>query len=293
MTVPLPLVGSRAFLGRGRQPIGVCLGVIGSEAGWWLESARRLEAAGYAGVWAWDHFIGRGDRTTPVLECWTMLALAAGSTSRIAVGSFVANVMNRHPAVLARMAGTLQAASGGRVVLGIGIGGHDDEHEAYGIPFPGVPDRVRHLEEAVAVIRALWSGGPVTRESPFYPLRDATAFPVPVPPPPIVVGGETPAGARLAARIGDGWTGFDDRFLEHEPRYREALEAAGRRRADVVVLLGVQGGWGAGDALRGSPWVEAPLAALAEWQERGADGVVVQARTQSDVDALVAAAERW
>jgi alkanesulfonate monooxygenase SsuD/methylene tetrahydromethanopterin reductase-like flavin-dependent oxidoreductase (luciferase family) len=291
--VVLPQTGPREFLAHGRRPIGVCLGVIGADAGWWLDSAERLEAAGYAGVWAWDHFVGRGRRTTPVLECWTMLATTAGRTSRITVGSFVANVMNRHPAVLARMAGTLQVASGGRLVLGMGIGGHPDEHAAYGIPFPEAPDRVRHLEEAVAVIRALWTGGPVTRPSPLYPLVDAMAHPVPSPPPPIVVGGETAAGVRLAARIGDGWTGFSDRFGEHEPRFREALEAAGRPREDVVVLLGVQDGWGAGDALRGSPWVAAPREALAEWQERGADGVVVQARTPADVEALVAAAERW
>jgi alkanesulfonate monooxygenase SsuD/methylene tetrahydromethanopterin reductase-like flavin-dependent oxidoreductase (luciferase family) len=220
--------------------------------------------------------------------------MAAGRTDRISVGSFVTNVMNRHPAVLARMVGTIQAATGGRAVLGIGIGGHPEEHAAYGIEFPPVPERIARLEEAVAVIRALWTGGPVTRPSPFYPLVDAVAHPVPDPVPPIVVGGETPAGARLAARVGDGWTGFSDRFEELEPIYRAALETAGRRRADTVVLLGVQGGWGAGDSLPpGSPWVERPREALAEWQARGADGVVAQARTPADVDALVLAAERW
>jgi alkanesulfonate monooxygenase SsuD/methylene tetrahydromethanopterin reductase-like flavin-dependent oxidoreductase (luciferase family) len=282
-----------ALLRVGRQPIGVSLGVIGVEPGWWLDSVGRLEAAGYAGVWAWDHFMGRGAAATPVLECWTMLALAAGRTERMTVGSFVTNVMNRHPAVLARMVGTLQVASGGRAVLGIGIGGHPAEHEAYGIDFPSAPERAARLEEAVAVIRGLWTGGPVTRPSPFYPLRDAVALPAPAPPPPIVIGGETPVGTRLAARIGDGWTGFSDRFVELEPIYREALAMAGRRRADSVVLLGVQGGWGAGDSLRDSPWIEDPLVELARWQELGADGVVVQARTPADVDALVVAAERW
>ncbi len=283
-----------AFLRRGRRPIGVCLGVIGVEPGWWLDSAVRLEAAGYAGIWAWDHFVGRGVATTSVLECWSMLAMAAGRTERSTVGSFVTNVMNRHPAVLARMVGTIAVATGGRAVLGIGIGGHAAEHEAYGIDFPAIPERVARLEEAVAVIRALWTGGPVTRPSPFYPLVDAVAHPVPVPPPPIVVGGETLAGARLAARVGDGWTGFSDRFVELEPIYREALEAAGRRRADTVVLLGVQDGWRAGDSLTpDSPWIARPLEALAEWHDRGADGVVVQARTPADVDWLVTAAERW
>jgi alkanesulfonate monooxygenase SsuD/methylene tetrahydromethanopterin reductase-like flavin-dependent oxidoreductase (luciferase family) len=282
-----------AFLHRGRQPIGVSLGVIGVAADWWLESAGRLETSGYAGIWAWDHFMGRGAAPTAVLECWTMLALAAARTERVTVGSFVTNVMNRHPALLARMVGTLQVATGGRAVLGIGIGGHPAEHEAYGIDFPPVPERVARLEEALAVIRALWSGGPVSRPSPFYPLVNAVARPVPEPPPPIVIGGETPAGARLAARVGDGWTGFSDSFTELEPVYREALEAAGRRREETVVVLGIQGGWGSGDSLRASPWVDRPLEELDRWRELGADGVVVQARTPADVDALVRAAESW
>jgi alkanesulfonate monooxygenase SsuD/methylene tetrahydromethanopterin reductase-like flavin-dependent oxidoreductase (luciferase family) len=293
MGLPADRPDPGAFLRRGRQPIGVSLGVIGVEAGWWLESVRRLEAAGYAGVWAWDHFMGRGAATTPVLECWTMLTLAAGRTERMTVGSFVTNVMNRHPAVLARMVGTLQVATDGRAVLGIGIGGGAAEHAAYGIDFPPAPERVARLEEAVAVIRALWTGEPVSRPSPFYPLIDAVARPAPVPPPPIVIGGETSSGARLAARIADGWTGFSDRFVELEPIYGEALDAAGRRRADTVVVLGVQAGWGAGDSLPGSPWIEHPLDELARWRELGADGVVVQARTPADVDALVVAAERW
>ena len=171
--------------------------------------------------------MGRGDLTVPVVECWTALSMAAAQTERITVGSFVLNVMNRHPALVARMASTLQIASGGRLVLGIGIGGAPKEHEAYGIDFPAAPERVARLEEAVAVIRALWTGGPVTRESPFYPLHEASAHPVPNPPPPIIVGGETPAGARLAGRIGDGWSAFDDNFEQNLPLYLESLEAAG------------------------------------------------------------------
>jgi alkanesulfonate monooxygenase SsuD/methylene tetrahydromethanopterin reductase-like flavin-dependent oxidoreductase (luciferase family) len=276
-----------------RLPIGVSLRTIRAEPGWWLESARRLDAAGYAGVWAWDHFMGRGDLTVPVVEGPTILAMAAGATQRITVGTFVLNVMNRHPTIVARMASTLQIASGGRFVLGIGIGGHPKEHAAYGIDFPAAPERVARLEEAVAVIRALWTGGPVTRESPFYPLVEAVAFPVPEPPPPIIVGGETAAGARLAARIGDGWSAFDDNFTDHLPLYLEGLEAAGRSRADQTVLVGFQGDW-LGDAdVAESEWVREPRAAWERWREAGADGAIVLARTTSDVDALVDAVSRW
>jgi alkanesulfonate monooxygenase SsuD/methylene tetrahydromethanopterin reductase-like flavin-dependent oxidoreductase (luciferase family) len=276
-----------------RLPIGVSIRTIRAEPAWWLESARRLDEAGYAGVWAWDHFMGRGDVSVPVVEGPTILAMAAGATRRLTVGTFVANVMNRHPAIVARMASTLQIASGGRFVLGIGIGGHPKEHAAYGIPFPEAKERVAHLEEAVAVIRALWTGGPVTRPSPYYPLAAAVAFPVPDPAPRIIVGGETPAGARLAARIGDGWSTFDDNFESNLPLYLETLDATGRRRADQRVIVGFQGDWLGEADIAESEWIREPRAAWERWHEKGADGAIVLARSTADIDALVGAVERW
>jgi alkanesulfonate monooxygenase SsuD/methylene tetrahydromethanopterin reductase-like flavin-dependent oxidoreductase (luciferase family) len=276
-----------------RLPIGVTIRSIRAEPGWWLESARRLDEAGYSGLWSWDHFMGKGDTTVPVVEGWTILAMAAAATRQVTVGTFVANVMNRHPAVLARMASTLQIASGGRLILGIGIGGAPREHAAYGIDFPEPKERVARLEEAVAVIRALWTGGPVTRESPFYPLNEATAFPVPVPPPRIVIGGETAAGARLAGRIADGWTAFEDNFEQNLPLYLEALEASGKRREDQLVLVGFQGDWLGDAAIADTSWVQAPGETWQRWKEAGADGAILLARTTDDVDALVEAANRW
>ena len=276
-----------------RLPIGVCLRSIRADPVWWLESARRLDEAGYAGLWCWDHFMGRGEPTVPVVENWTILSMAAAQTSRVTVAPFVMNVMNRHPAVVARMASTLQIASGGRLILGIGIGGAPREHEAYGIDFPPAPERVARLEEAVAVIRALWTGGPVTRPSPFYPLHDAVAYPVPDPTPRIVVGGETPAGARLAGRVGDGWSAFDDNFEQNLPLYLESLEASGRRREDQTVLVGFQGEWLSDASIRDTPWIDAPGETWEVWHEAGADGAIVLARTTDDVDALVEAAGRW
>ena len=274
-------------------PIGVCLRAIRAEPGWWLESARRLDAAGFAGLWCWDHFMGRGDLTVPVVESWTTIAMAAAQTTHATVGTFVMNVMNRHPALVARMASTLHIASGGRLVLGIGIGGAPKEHEAYGIDFPAAPERVARLEEAVAVIRALWTGGPVTRDSPYYPLRDAVAFPVSDPAPRIVIGGETAAGARLAGRIGDGWSAFDDNFEQNLPLYLDSLAASGRRREDQSVLVGFQGDWLAEGSIRDSPWITAPRDTWARWQGVGADGAIVLARSTDDVDALVGSVHRW
>jgi len=274
-------------------PIGVSLGTIGVSFDWWRDSALRLEAAGYEGLWSWDHFTTRGTQPNRVLEAWTTLTAVAALTSRVTLGPMVANVMNRHPAVLARMAATFQEVSGGRLVLGIGIGGHPREHRQYGIPFPEPPERAARLEEAIAVLRRLWTGGPVDVDGQFYPLHDAVALPVPVPTPPIIVGAQSPGGVRLAARAGDGWTCPPERFVELEPTYRAALAEAGRSRADVRLIVGFEGGRAGEDALARSPWIEAPGEELAAWRGRGADAVVVTARTDADVNGLVRAADRW
>lgn len=271
-------------------PVVVNLRSIGVPFAWWREQALRLEVAGYAGVATWDHFVSRGVRSDPVLEAWTTLAAVGGATTRLGLMTFVANVMNRHPAVLARMAATLQEATGGRLALGIGIGGHPAEHRAYGIPFPDVPERVARLEEAVAVLRALWSGGPVTRSSPFYPLADAHAFPVPVPLVPIIVGAESRPGVELAARVGDGWTTPAATLAERLPVYLDALAAAGKARPAQRVLAAFDLPKGA--TLAGSAWVEDPAGAAAAWAAAGADGAVLVANTTTDVDVLVAAAAR-
>jgi G6PDH family F420-dependent oxidoreductase len=282
-----------AGAGSARLPIGVSLGTIGATARWWVDSAKRLEAAGYRGVWAWDHFVGRGVKTVPVQEQWTILAAAAGATSRLGIGTFVTNVMNRHPAVVARMAATLQGASGGRFTLGIGIGGAPAEHRAYGIEFPEVGERVDRLDEAVGVIRALWTGGPVSRPGRFYALEGAHAYPIPEPTPRLLIGGGSPRGVRLAARIGDGWAAEIEDFERLLRLYREALAAEGRTVEDAWIALGFGGGRSGEDALRGSPWVEAPRETWAGYAEQGVDEAIVTARTPNDVDALVEAVERW
>ena len=242
-----------------------------------------------AGTTSWAAAISRSRSSSPGRSSRWPRPGRGGST----VAPFVANVMNRHPALLARMAGTLQIASGGRLILGMGIGGAPREHAAYGIPFPEAPERVRHLEEAVATIRALWTGGPVSRASELYPLEEATAFPVPDPAPAIVIGGETRNGARLAARIGDGWTAFDENFSTNLPLYLETLEAEGRQRDDQLVLCGFQGDWLGDELAADTEWVRDPRAARERWAAAGADGAIVLARTTADVDAFVDAAGRW
>ena len=192
------------------------------------------------------------------------------------------------------MASTLQIASGGRFILGLGVGGETGEHAAYGMPLPDRPERAERLEEAVAVIRALWRGGPVTRKSASYPLREALALPVPDPPPRIVIAGESPAGARRAARIGDGWTASDANFEARLPDYLEALDAAGRRREDQLVLVEVnEGDWLDDVSLEASPWVTAPRATWDRWRMPAPTGPSSWLAHPQDVAALVDATKRW
>ena len=271
-------------------PIGVNLTSIGVMSAWWRESAREVEKAGFYGVWCWDHFMSRGKKSDPVLECWTTLTAAAAATSRLKVGSFVTNVMNRHPAVLARMLATIWDQSNGRVELGIGVGGFALEMEAYGISFPGPPERVKVLEEAVAVLRLLWTGGPANYDGKYLHLKDAWAHPAPEPPPRIIVGGEKPSGARLAARVGDGWTTNAPDYERLLPIHLEELSAHGRSRAQMAHLIAVT-------LSRDEPLDRQPLIAdmagfAAEWQEKGADELIVNWVRPAELPALLDAAER-
>jgi alkanesulfonate monooxygenase SsuD/methylene tetrahydromethanopterin reductase-like flavin-dependent oxidoreductase (luciferase family) len=268
--------------------IGIAIGTVNSTPRWWVESAVRLEAAGYRAVWAWDQLVGRGEKTVPVVEQWTILSAAAGATSRLGLGTFVTNVVLREPALLAKMAATLQDASVGRLTLSLGIGGGAKAAASYGMPFPEKAERLRRLEEAVAVVRALWSGGPVSRESEFYPLSDAYAFPVPKPAPRILIGAQSRGGVRLAARIGDGWAAERPGFESFGAAYFDAVAAEGKRREDVWVALGFGGEEkGGANALDDSPWIADPLGEWQRWHEAGADEMIVTARNQVDVDRLV------
>ena len=225
-----------------------------------------------------------------MLECWTTLAATAATTGRLRVGSFVTNVMNRHPAVLARIAMTLADLAPGRVDLGIGIGGHPAEHVAYGIDFPPPQERAARLEASIGVIRALFAGGPADLAGEYFQLADAYAAPVPRPAPRILVAGETPAGAQLAARAGDGWITFEGYLDRLMPVYLEALAAAGRPRSDVTIVVGT-------DVPRGAAAAEHPLLAelgesTAAWQARGADELVLHWIHDDQLEAVLAAGER-
>ena len=162
---------------------------------------------GFEAIWNYDHFYGLVDNAKPTLEGWTTLAAMAAVTRHARVGCMVTGVTYRNPAILAKMAVTVDHISGGRLDFGIGAGWHEDEHRGYGIEFPSPGTRVAMLDEALTVFRRLWTEDSVTHSGRFFTLADALCVPKPVqrPHPPIIVGGSQPKMLRVIARHADEW----------------------------------------------------------------------------------------
>ena len=124
-----------------------------------LELTEHCEATGWDGFYFADHFMPNGPGTAPLagdtLECWSVIAAIAAAVPRLRLASLVTSVTYRHPAVLANIAAAVDNISGGRLLLGIGAGWQENEHEAYGIEFGTFTDRFAKLEESLQVLRAL------------------------------------------------------------------------------------------------------------------------------------------
>jgi F420-dependent oxidoreductase-like protein len=170
---------------------------------------RLADEAGFDSCWVMDHFATLGDRDDgPIFETWTMLAAMAQMTTRVRIGCAVVGNTYRHPAVLAKMAVTVDHLSGGRLEFGIGAGWAQNEHTMLGLEFGTRTDRADRLEESVQIIRSLWTQPRTTFQGRRYRLQDAVAEPKPIqqPYPPIWIGGSGPKRTlRITARYADVW----------------------------------------------------------------------------------------
>jgi alkanesulfonate monooxygenase SsuD/methylene tetrahydromethanopterin reductase-like flavin-dependent oxidoreductase (luciferase family) len=175
-----------------------------------LEEFRLAEALGFDTAWLVDHLVDTdGPPENPIHESWTLLAAIAALTSRIRLGILVTSNTFRHPALLLKEAVTVDHVSGGRLILGLGTGWHEDEHRRYGIALPPPGERVDRFEEAVRLIRALVDGEPTTFAGRFYRLDEAQLSPRPVQPRiPILIAAHRPRMLRIAARYADQWDTF-------------------------------------------------------------------------------------
>jgi alkanesulfonate monooxygenase SsuD/methylene tetrahydromethanopterin reductase-like flavin-dependent oxidoreductase (luciferase family) len=202
-----------------------------------LDGALAAEAAGLDGLWLYDHLAGSVHRQSHVLECWTTLTAVAARVPRIAIGPMVLNVANRDPGTLAVMAATLQEVSGGRLLLGLGAGGgietpYASEQEALGRYVADDPTRRRSVEDAVDVLRKVWSGS----------VGGVGGFLQPQPPPPVVIGGFGPKMAALAGRIGDGMNVPAGPGLERLITVARQAHAAAGRDPDGFTVTASSGG---------------------------------------------------
>jgi F420-dependent oxidoreductase-like protein len=167
---------------------------------------RDADDLGFHAVWDYDHFYGMRDPATPTYDGWSILSAMAAVTSRIRIGCMVTGVTYRHPAILAKMAATVDHISGGRLQFGIGAAGHEGEHRGYGIPFPGAGTRIAMLDEACQVIRRLWTEDTVSLAGRFWTLEDALGNPKPLQDRvPIVIGGTGLKTLAVVARHADEW----------------------------------------------------------------------------------------
>ena len=193
---------------------GLALGV-----GETARQARWMEDLGYEYFSAGEHFM-RGDPPGPTHAALPVLAVAAGATDQMRVLSSIILTPFYHPLVLARTTATLDAASGGRLTLGVGVGGEFPvEFEAAGLR---VNQRGRRTDECLEVMRKLWTGEKVTFSGRHFQLTDAMINPAPVqkPNPPVWVSGRRDAAMARAAKFGDGWMPY---FYD-APRYRDSVQ---------------------------------------------------------------------
>ena len=169
---------------------------------------RHVEDLGFDWISVWDHFYAADASGSAVcLEAVVTHAALAATTSRVRCGSLVYSIGYRHPAVLANAMATLDHLAGGRVTLGLGAGWHQTEYDAYGIPFPPAPVRLRQLEEGLHCVRGLLTQDVTSFEGEFFTLRDARCEPKPVQErlPIWVGGGGEKITLRIVARHADGW----------------------------------------------------------------------------------------
>jgi F420-dependent oxidoreductase-like protein len=268
----------------------------------------RIEQLGFEWISVWDHFYA-ADVTDPepgyqCLEGLTAHAALAMATSTVRCGSLVYCAGYRHPAVLAKSIATIDNFSGGRVTLGLGAGWHQGEFDAYGIPFPPAPVRLRQLEEQLLCIRALFTEEVVDFEGEFYRLRAARCVPKPDQQHlPLWVGGQGErVTLKLVARHADGWNApfvSVDTFRHKRGVLEAHCADADRDPADITRSLNLALAWREEDLraqfgntaefMRGSVLTgttQDVVDRIGEYADAGADQINVAMRAPFDVAGL-------
>lgn len=255
----------------------------------WQRIVAEAEDLGFAGIFRSDHFTNPGPPDSESLEMIVSLTYLASHTTRVQFGPLVAPLSFRNPMLLARQAAALDDLSGGRMILGIGAGWQEREHETFGFELGDVPTRIHRLSEGLEVVtRLLNSDEPVSFDGQFYHLHDAILLPRPQRRggPRILVGGNGPRRTLpLVARYADIWNGVfmrPDQFRERMTILDTLLVKAGRQPGDVrrTMMYGQSQGH---DAL---------IDLLPEYAAAGMEEIMVQWLDLDNIDGLRSIARR-
>ena len=253
-----------------------------------VTTAKHAESTGWDRLYLADHFMSNDAARTGVGECFTSLAALGVLVPRLRLGSLVAGNTYRHPAVLANMAATIDRITEGRLVLGVGAGWQQNEHDAYGIDLPAPGPRLKRFAEACAILHSMFRESKTTFDGQYYKLDDAPLEPRPIQSPiPLLIGG---AGEKImlgiVARYADEWNGWGaPETLRHKIEVlAQHCRAIGRDPAEIH--KSAQALWimeGENDGPTGRPSTQATVsgspAALAEaaaaYAEAGVDELIV------------------
>ena len=225
----------------GRIDFGVMLRQQKIEYSEIRDTAMLCDELGYHSVWLYDHILGMGAIELDIYEAWTLMTALAEATEKIKVGTMVLCNSFRPPALLAKMAATLDVISGGRLEFALGAGWFEAEYRAYGYPYPDNATRVEQLREAVEIIRAMWIEDKASFRGKHYKIDEAYCNPKPVqkPHPPILLGG---AGERymlpLVAELADEWNCPATHVVDFDHKLqtlRKYCEEAGRDIAEIGI----------------------------------------------------------
>jgi alkanesulfonate monooxygenase SsuD/methylene tetrahydromethanopterin reductase-like flavin-dependent oxidoreductase (luciferase family) len=200
-----------------------------------------LQDGGWHSAWVGDHFFPWAaalDQSLDTIEAWTTLTYLMAKYPRLHYGTIVLSQSYRSPAILAKMAANAQWLSGGRFILGIGAGWKENEYRAYGYDFPANRERLDQLEEAVQIIRKMWTEDSPTFSGVHYAIENAYCNPRPFPPPPLLIGGAGPLRTlRIVARYAD-WCNLNNSRPADAQASLEILrrhcQAVGRNYDEIV-----------------------------------------------------------
>jgi F420-dependent oxidoreductase-like protein len=294
--------------------VRICLMIEGQEGvAWadWVALAQACERLGFDALFRSDHYLSVGGRRERgSLDAWGTVSALSAVTETLRFGTLVSPATFRHPSVLAKAVVTADHISGGRVELGIGTGWLEDEHTAYGFPFPPMRERMAILAEQLEIIRRQWDDERFSFDGEHYRIESLDARPKPVqrPHPPLIVGGAAgPRSARLAARWADEYNTVyvtPDEARERRRALDEACEAEGRDpkalrfsmmngfvvgadRTEIRARTDRLAEWGAPPTdswIVGTP--DEIVARLREYEAAGIEAVMLQHHLFEDYDAL-------